>query len=128
VAYRTTRRQVLSSALAATISSASFGVDYAYAAEDSLSARFSKNELHFGSAVRIEEAVKDQVSRDLLLRECDYFTPEVELKWDAVERSPGSFDFRSMDALTDFALANKKQLHVRFIPSPLRCILRLARD
>jgi len=111
VAYRTTRRQVLSSALAATISSASFGVDYVHAAEDSLSARFSKNELHFGSAVRIEEAVKDRVFRDLLLRECDCFTPEVELRWDSVERSPGSFDFRAMDALTDFALANKKQLH-----------------
>jgi endo-1,4-beta-xylanase len=110
VSYRTTRRQVLSSAIASTISSASFGVDYAHAAEDSLSARFSKNKLHFGSAVRIEEAVKDQVFRNLLLRECDYFTPEVELKWDAVERSPGSFDFRSMDALTDFALTNNKQL------------------
>ena len=34
-AYRTTRRQVLSSALAATISSASFGVDYAHAAKNS---------------------------------------------------------------------------------------------
>jgi endo-1,4-beta-xylanase len=110
VSYRTTRRQVLSSAIASTISSASFGVDYAHAAEDSLSARFSKNKLHFGSAVRIEEAVKDQVFRNLLLRECEYFTPEVELKWDAVERSPGSFDFRSMDALTDFALTNNKQL------------------
>ena len=110
MSYRTTRRQVLSSAIASTISSASFGVDYAHAAEDSLSARFSKNKLHFGSAVRIEEAVKDQVFRNLLLRECDYFTPEVELKWDAVERSPGSFDFRSMDALTDFALTNNKQL------------------
>jgi len=110
VSYRTTRRQVLSSAIASTISSASFGVDYAHAAEDSLSARFSKNKLHFGSAVRIEEAVKDQVFRNLLLRECNYFTPEVELKWDAVERSPGSFDFRSMDALTDFALTNNKQL------------------
>ena len=110
MSYRTTRRQVLSSAIASTISSASFGVDYAHAAEDSLSARFSKNKLHFGSAVRIEEAVKDQVFRNLLLRECEYFTPEVELKWDAVERSPGSFDFRSMDALTDFALTNNKQL------------------
>jgi len=110
VSYRTTRRQVLSSAIASTISSASFGVDYAHAAEDSLSAGFSKNKLHFGSAVRIEEAVKDQVFRNLLLRECEYFTPEVELKWDAVERSPGSFDFRSMDALTDFALTNNKQL------------------
>lgn len=110
MSYRTTRRQVLSSAIASTISSASFGVDYAHAAEDSLSAGFSKNKLHFGSAVRIEEAVKDQVFRNLLLRECEYFTPEVELKWDAVERSPGSFDFRSMDALTDFALTNNKQL------------------
>ena len=49
--------------------------------------------------------------RDLLLRECDSFTPEVALKWAAVERSPGSFNFASMDASANFALANKKQLY-----------------
>jgi endo-1,4-beta-xylanase len=111
VSYRTTRRQVLSTAIASTISSASFGVDYAHAADDSLSARFSRNRLYFGSAVRIEEVMREQDLRDVLLSECDYLTPEVALKWGAVEGSPGSFDFRSMDALANFALANKKQLH-----------------
>ncbi len=105
-----TRRQVLSSAIASTISSAGLGVDCAQAAEDSLSATFSKNNLYFGSAVRIEAVVGNQDFRDLLLRECDYFTPEVALKWAAVERSPGSFNFTSMDALANFALANKKRL------------------
>lgn len=54
--------------------------------------------------------MREQDLRDVLLRECDFLTPEVALKWGAVEGSPGSFDFRSMDALTNFALANKKQL------------------
>jgi endo-1,4-beta-xylanase len=55
--------------------------------------------------------LKGQAFRDLLLRECDYLTPEVALKWHSVERSPGAFDFASMDALANFALANKRQLH-----------------
>jgi endo-1,4-beta-xylanase len=111
VSYKTTRRQVLSSAIASTISSAGLRVDPAHAAEDSLSGRFSRNKLYFGSAVRIEQVIGEQDLRAAVLRECDCLTPEVALKWDAVEASPGAFDFRSMDSLTNFALANKKQLH-----------------
>ena len=58
----------------------------------------------------IEEVAREQDFRDLLLRECDYLTPEVALKWATVERSPGSFNFVSMDALANFALANNKRL------------------
>src|SRR5260370_16569584 len=105
-----TRRQVLCSAIASTIPSAGLGVDGAQAAEDSLSATFSSNNLYFGSAVRIEAVVGNQEFLDLRLRECDYFTTVVALKWAAVERSPGSFNFTSMDALANFALANKKRL------------------
>src|SRR5258708_18666917 len=104
-----TRRQVLSSAIASTISSAGLGVDCAQAAEDSLSATFSRNNLYFGSAVRIEAVVGKQDFPDLLLRERDYFTPEVALKWAAVERSPRSFNFSSMDAFAHLALSNKKR-------------------
>lgn len=71
---------------------------------------FAGNKLYFGAAVRIEEVMREPDFRDALLRECDYFTPEVALKWAAVERSPGSFNFTSMDGLANFALANKKQL------------------
>ena len=111
MSYRATRRQVLSSAVAATISSAGFGIDHAHAAEDSLSARFSRKKLYFGSAVRIGEVLKEPDFRDVLLRECDCITPEVALKWATIERSPGSFNFTSMDALANFALANNKQLY-----------------
>ena len=105
-----TRRQFLSSAIASTISSVGLGVDCAQADEDSLSATFSRNNLYFGTAVRIEAVVGNQDFHDLLVRECEQFTPEIALKWAAVERSPGSFNFTSMDALTNFALANKKRL------------------
>jgi endo-1,4-beta-xylanase len=110
VSYRATQRQVLSSAIVSSISGAGLGVDYAHAAEDSLSARFSKNKLYFGSAIRIEEVVREPDLRGVLLRECDCFTPEVALKWHSVERAPGAFEFTSMDALANFALANKRQL------------------
>jgi endo-1,4-beta-xylanase len=105
-----TRRQFLSSAIASTISTVGLGVDCAQADEDSLSATFSRNNLYFGTAVRIEAVVGNPDFHDLLVRECEQFTPEIALKWAAVERSPGSFNFTSMDALTNFALANKKRL------------------
>jgi hypothetical protein len=69
VSYKTTRRQVLSSAIASTISSAGLRVDPAHAAEDSLSGRFSRNKLYFGSAVRIEQVMGEQDLRAAVLRE-----------------------------------------------------------
>ena len=108
---KTTRRQVLSSAIASAISGAGLGAGPGHAAEDSLSARFSGNKLYFGSAVRGQQVVAEPDLRAAVLRECDWLTPEVALKWGAVERSAGAFDFSSMDVLANFALANKKQLH-----------------
>jgi endo-1,4-beta-xylanase len=110
VTGRATRRQVLSAAIASTISGAALAVDSAHAAHDSLAGTFAEKNLYFGSAVRIEEVVREPDFRDVLLRECDYLTPEVALKWATVERSPGSFNFTSMDALASFALANNKRL------------------
>lgn len=109
MSYSATRRQVLSSAVASTIFSAASSVNCE--AADSLSSIFSRKGLYFGSAVRIEEVMKQDDLRNRLLSECDYLTPEVAMKWDAVEPSSGSFDFRSMDALLHFAIANKKRLH-----------------
>ena len=68
-----------------------------------MSAKFSRNKLYFGTAVRIEQVMGEQDLRTVVLRECDWLTPEVALKWGHVERSPGAFDFRSMDGLTNFA-------------------------
>jgi endo-1,4-beta-xylanase len=110
VSFRVGRRRTLASALASTLSGG-IVVASGHAAEDSLSARFSRNKLYFGTAVRIEQVMGEQDLRTAVLRECDWLTPEVALKWGHVERSPGAFDFRSMDGLTNFALANKKRLH-----------------
>src|SRR5215510_1794548 len=110
VSFRIGRRRTLASALASTLSGG-IVVASGHAAEDSLSARFSRNKLYFGTAVRIEQVMGEQDLRTLVLRECDWLTPEVALKWGHVEQSPGAFDFRSMDGLTNFALANKKRLH-----------------
>jgi endo-1,4-beta-xylanase len=104
------RRRALASALASTLSGG-IVVASGHATEDSLSARFSRNKLFFGTAVRTEQVMGEQDLRTAVLRECDWLTPEVALKWGHVERSPGEFDFRSMDGLTNFALANKKRLH-----------------
>ena len=105
-----TRRHLLSLAIGSAISSAGLGGRDVQAADESLAGAFSRNDLYFGSALRAEVIAHDQGLRDLFLRECDYFTPEVALKWEAIERTPGAFRFAAMDALVDFALANRKQL------------------
>src|SRR3954452_22339048 len=104
-----TRRHFLYSTIASSILNAGPKFNSAHAAELSLSGTFSKNKLFFGSAVRMEELAKDAAFRDLILRECDYLTPEIALKWNAVEPFPGSFNFASMDALANVVLANKRQ-------------------
>jgi endo-1,4-beta-xylanase len=106
-----TRRQVLSSAIALAVSGPGLDGGDARAADDTLAGAFARNNLYFGSAVRIEEISRDQAFSDLLLRECDCLTPEVALKWAAVERSPGAFNFSSMDALANFAAAHRKRLY-----------------
>src|SRR5260370_40038980 len=104
-----TRRQVLSSAIASTISSAGLGVDCAQAAEDSLSATFSRNNLYFGSAVRIVAVEWNHGFPDLLLRESAYFTPGLALQWAAAQRSPGSVQLPTHDASSRCAVCNKKR-------------------
>ena len=110
MSFRIGRRRGLASALASTVFGGT-GLTSGYAAEDSLSSKFSSNKLYFGAAVRIEQVMGEQDLRTVVLRECDWLTSEVALKWGHVERSPGAFYFRSMDGLTNFALANKKRLH-----------------
>jgi endo-1,4-beta-xylanase len=106
-----TRRRILSSAIASAVSGPGPGGGHAQAADDTLTGAYSRNKLAFGSAIRIDDMLQDHAFRDLVLRECDCFTPEVEMKWDAVERTPGSFDFTAMDALANFARANRKRLY-----------------
>jgi endo-1,4-beta-xylanase len=104
----TTRRRFSAGVCASML----FGYSgYSRADTDTLSALFGRKNLYFGTAIRIEQIERDQNLRNVLLRECDVITPEVALKWDALEPALGQFSFNSMDSLSNFALANRKRIH-----------------
>lgn len=65
----------------------------------------------FGAAARAEQIAAEPDLAEALLAECDALTPEISMKWDAIEREPGERDFARSDALVRFAGANGRALH-----------------
>ena len=59
---------------------------------------------HFGCAVQIEQIRAEPELRQLALRECSRLTPELALKWAAVEPERGALDFKRVDELSRFAI------------------------
>src|SRR5579875_3162222 len=57
----------------------------------------------FGAAMQQAQIEGDVALTQTLLRECAWFTPEIEMKWAALEPQEGQFDFAAMDALANFA-------------------------
>lgn len=57
----------------------------------------------FGAAVRIDGIEHDERLRQAVLRNCSHLTPEVDLKWDAVEPVRGELRLRAADDLAAFA-------------------------
>jgi endo-1,4-beta-xylanase len=79
--------------------------------DDSLSQAAARSNRYFGAAVRIEQITQEDDLRGTVLRECTHLTPEIALKWDAIEPSPGRFSFGPMDRLLAFADQQGMQLH-----------------
>jgi endo-1,4-beta-xylanase len=50
----------------------------------------------------------DTALRDLILRQCSRLTPELTLKWAAIEPTWGELDFKDMDELSSFAVSHGK--------------------
>ncbi len=65
----------------------------------------------FGAAVRIEQIAAEPDLRDTVLADCDALTPEIAMKWDAIEPEPGRRDFSRADGLVRFARENRRALH-----------------
>lgn len=65
----------------------------------------------FGAAARIEQIEAEPDLREAILAECDTLTPEISLKWDAVEPEPGRRDFARCDGLLGFAGRHDRALH-----------------
>lgn len=82
--------------------------------EKSLRERARAKGLLFGSAIQARQ-LSDGPFRDTFARECSILVPEVELKWDVLHSSPGSYNFSAADTLMSYA----KQNHMQFRGHPL---------
>lgn len=64
----------------------------------------------FGAAVQTRQ-LADAPFCDAILAQCDSLTPELALKWAALQPGEGAFDFRAMDAIAAFARAHRRRIH-----------------
>lgn len=64
----------------------------------------------YGAAVRMAYLRNDAAYRQAVLFECATLTPEIELKWAAVEPRRGELSLADMDDLADLARAQDKRL------------------
>jgi endo-1,4-beta-xylanase len=65
----------------------------------------------YGAAVRASAIATDSDYRGAVARECAIVTPELELKWAAVEPERGSLRFAPADTIVDFAQAARLEVH-----------------
>lgn len=73
------------------------------------SARASRR--FYGAAVQLAQLQADAGYRNAVLDQCDSLTPELALKWAALQPTPSAPATGVMDQLADFARANNKRLH-----------------
>ena len=73
-----------------------------------LAAAAARRGRFFGSAVRFEQLQAEPALRAAVLQDCAVLTPEVELKWDAIEPAPGKWSLTNFDRLVGFALETGK--------------------
>lgn len=65
---------------------------------------------YFGAAARIDDITSDTDLRQVVQHDCGSLTPEIHLKWDALECTKGHSNFAPVDDLLRFADQHGKQL------------------
>jgi endo-1,4-beta-xylanase len=80
-------------------------------AEESLARAAARNGRFYGAAARIDQIRSDGELGAAILRECATMTPELELKWAAVEPQRGAALLGPVDELIAFARANGLAVH-----------------
>lgn len=98
------RRRVLAGLAAAPLIGATLmGYSPASAqADGALKVAAARGNRFFGSAARIDRIASDPRLRRAILRDCAYLTPEVDLKWGALEPRRGELFMQPADDLADF--------------------------
>lgn len=77
---------------------------------NSIRDRAARRGRRYGAAVRADTLGSDPALRRAVLSECDWITPEIDFKWNALEYRRGGWWFERADALVAFAQANGKAL------------------
>lgn len=126
-----TRREALLAAVAAPAMAGNLG---AWPIGPDLRAAARVSNRFFGAAVQADQLRHDAPFREAVMGQCDCLTPELELKWAAVQPVAARFDFARMDALAGFARHHGKRLHGhtllwhRSIPGWARAAIAETRD
>jgi endo-1,4-beta-xylanase len=64
----------------------------------------------FGAAVRVDQLRDNRDFENAVLRECEYLTPEIALRWDTIEPNRGLLSFVEMDEFCAYASAHNKKV------------------
>jgi endo-1,4-beta-xylanase len=75
-----------------------------------LAATASNKGRFYGAAVRAGQIGPGGDLRDLTLGQCNFLTPEIAMIWHVMEPSRGEVSFVRMDAVADFARANRMKV------------------
>lgn len=80
-------------------------------AKGSLAAAARRNGRSYGAAARLDHLRKDRAFAATVAAECAQLTPEVELKWAALEPARGQLSLAAMDDLAAWARQHGKSVH-----------------
>ncbi len=98
------RRGVLAGvAAAALFKPLGAGADSDAQASPSLARIAARAGRYYGAAARFDQIEAERGLGPVLVRECAQLTPEIHMKWDAVEWHPGQHSFEQADGLVRFA-------------------------
>jgi endo-1,4-beta-xylanase len=108
---RTPRRQFLVGTIATGIASTVGSTRFALAEPATLRAMAERSGLFWGAGVQSNEILPETDFAELIARECSVIVPAWEMKWGAVERERGRWNFERADAVVSFA--EKHRLKIR---------------
>jgi len=84
--------------------------DASLSSADSLSSAAGRNGRFFGAAARMDHINAIGKLREIVLRDCDWLTPEFHMNWDHIQPAQGSWTFDQADQLCAFAMAHGMQI------------------
>ncbi len=102
--FSISRRGVLAGVATATLlKPLGAGADSDAQAGPSLARLAARGGRYFGAAARFDQIESERGLGPVLARECSQLTPEIHMKWDAIEWHAGQHSFQQADGLVRFA-------------------------